>query len=843
VRETWLCHSMLGIVSDVEDDLWFENSEDEGNDDRRRDEQLEAESSRDSGGNDFERQLNENAHETVTHENRTQSRKLTLGCHLDVVRGKALRTVIPPVPVTPVADAAGNVTPCSKMDRKRHRKFPALDLKRPVVITLGDEPKKNNGKSDKDAMHIPIYMEYDREVGFGETPKPQVVFVVDHVWSVYAALFMTTACVHCVSFNVSPALRRLFRIEALPVGLCIVFAWTILGLVNCLGSWVGSQGDRVALLRRLSWLWIVAIVLLQLAKVLPVVPWFAHTLLGIGYVAAVLAHGLLVPNVIAIGTEIVGTKAMVISAAPDDNDVERRQQEAVEATMGAFITSSFGVVLAASSLIQAFFFAMVDLELSPTEGVLVLRSQRSIAITTPCAAFLLALIVIFLFQSRHHYAPATAIDSRSSSPRRAGLSKPAVRARNALERKLAQGAFESFSRSDDEPSAQIGLREWFLLARRSAALIALAIFTLVLVIAVGTVLISQAVTDRASTRVHLALFVLLSLGWIMTMLLSTSQLAPSSRDKLYGHIDDLLVVPVLPSRQQLFVLVALLCLASAVALAAFVRAQLYSTLFVQTCQLRRPHGAAVLYDPNALGAWVGLASVLLIPPVHCALRFKAKSRPRVSAVRRVVIGVLLYLISIFLSSVVELYRRAARWPSSESVVTNPVAAGCVKTHPANFTVLWSVPHLVVLSLADAIFQVAAAEEAHTLTAPLGWLHVAQGVVSLADSVGYASALALTRTLSPWLYRIQHSDLVLLLLLVTAVASLSYALTKRLADHVHASRRPVTHTDHDDTLSDGGPESPNDSATPSRRSIRESDAAGRKEAPQTAHVEPVRSPRL
>lgn len=808
-RETWLCRSTIGVASDVEVDDRAEEDDPEGEDERRGAENNHSDDQEEGERRGAENTINSidsacdvNTHKATRHDHHSSkgkpARPLDLGAHLLFTRRYALKQRLPaqPTPTTLPTTRDG-------MSKKKRRNSVAIDKKmsRKMEVensylqeddALAMEKKKTTENQDSDAG-LPIYTDYDRP---SHPPKrtakvrtPREPFRVERTVGVNASLFLSTACVHCVSFNVSPALRRAFRIEGLPVGLCIVLAWTLLGLVNCVGAFIGRGGDRIALLRRLAWLWIAAIFVLQVAKVLPVAVWVANTLMGTGYVAAVVAHGVAVPHLVALGVEITSTKVKDMLQLPHNARSRQREQQTIDAAMGAFFTRAFAAVLIASSLVQAYYFAVVDLDALSENGLLVIRSQRSVFITIPCGALLSSLLITYLFLSRNHGLPQCETGPDVKTP-------PAIDARmQGLERKLALGDLE-WNAQVLQPVAVTGdvaMASWLRLSRHSVALAVLTVFTLLVVLGVGASVVSHAIVSpttpgsTTSTVAHLVIFGSLFLAWCVTTLLSAGQLSPASRDKVYANKETLVSQHLLPSRQHLFVFTALVCLASVSTFAAFIRAQMYSTLFVQNCQLHRPANAALLFDPNLLGSWIGLASSVCLPLVRSVRLGKCCQRPRVSAIRCVAVGVLLYLLAIFLASVVALYRRDSRIPVTQ-LVMNPVAAGCVKSRSSNFSVLWSLPHLVLLAIADALFRLGAAEEAYALTAPLNWLGIAQGVLAMADCVGYTLALSLSSTSASWLYRSQTSDLVLFLLMIAAVASLLYALTKRLADHVEASRR-------------------------------------------------------
>lgn len=162
-------------------------------------------------------------------------------------------------------------------------------------------------------------------------------------------------------------------------------------------------------------------------------------------------------------------------------------------------------------------------------------------------------------------------------------------------------------------------------------------------------------------------------------------------------------------------------------------------------------------------------------------------------VTRMCFAMLLYLVSIFLSSVVELYRRKA------SVSPSALPRSCGSVH-SDFAFLWTLPYVVLLGASDALFRVSLQEQCHELardsfssvpsaTRPSRrWAGAVQGAISLAEALGYTAALALVAVLSHWLFRPELTDMTLLFLLLTTVVALTHALLNRIAARAQAYQR-------------------------------------------------------
>ncbi|KAE9235586.1 hypothetical protein PF005_g1397 [Phytophthora fragariae] len=169
-------------------------------------------------------------------------------------------------------------------------------------------------------------------------------------------------------------------------------------------------------------------------------------------------------------------------------------------------------------------------------------------------------------------------------------------------------------------------------------------------------------------------------------------------------------------------------------------------------------------------------------------------------VARMCFAMLLYLVSAFLSSVVELYRRKA------SVSPSALPRSCGNVH-SDFAFLWTLPYVVLLGASDALFRVSLQEQCHELARdsfpsapsatkpPRHWTGAVQGAISLAEALGYTAALALVAVLSRWLFRPELTDMALLFLLLTTVVALTHALLNRIAARAQAYQRTYSSALH------------------------------------------------
>ncbi|KAG2926932.1 hypothetical protein PC114_g3644 [Phytophthora cactorum] len=133
--------------------------------------------------------------------------------------------------------------------------------------------------------------------------------------------------------------------------------------------------------------------------------------------------------------------------------------------------------------------------------------------------------------------------------------------------------------------------------------------------------------------------------------------------------------------------------------------------------------------------------------------------------------------SVFLSSVVELYRRQA----GVSPFVLPRSCGAVHSE---FTFIWTSPYMMLLGVSDALFRVSLQEACHDLARGSSksrrWTGTVQGAISFAESLGYTTALSLVTVLSRWLFHPESTDMALFFLLLTTVVALTHAMLNRIA---------------------------------------------------------------
>uniref|UniRef100_K3WPN6 Uncharacterized protein n=1 Tax=Globisporangium ultimum (strain ATCC 200006 / CBS 805.95 / DAOM BR144) TaxID=431595 RepID=K3WPN6_GLOUD len=595
---------------------------------------------------------------------------------------------------------------------------------------------------------------------------------------VYSIVFTSSATLHCAIFNFSLELRQFFQLDMLPFGVFLLVCWTLLGLLSFAGGWIGDLvPDRVWLLRRAALLWVVAVFALHMAA-FRAASSFSFVCLNVALPCAFMAHGIFTPNCIVLGADKYmrangrrrlkrhfssshtftdnDSEADLASKfkdeCPDEEDVLAAQLDAMrKMAIHKYFSRCFAAALTGSSCTQLYFFLLVDLEIPLEPSRKSLMGRKGFYYMLLSSLLLLSTLTCFVFHSRNHFQP------------------PAL---SFFERKLA---------SLEENRKRFSWKAIIRVFSRAFVGYALFLSSLVTAAGVCSALIGLITLPDSSFNLRFAAFLMVLVGWYMTTTIGKVQL--SKKSNLSKKCNDLGI----PLFQLQSVLLMLFFLGMS-AFSAFLRAQLYTTLVAQTCQTRLdlPGADDTLFNPDALGALVSIISLLLIP-ISNAAKFSGfkKSATDGSATIRIVslspsrrlsIAILLYLVGIFLSSVVELYRR------THVVVTDP-QPGCSKAY-SDFGVAWTVPHLVFLGLSDMVFRVSLQEQFHSIDLLTSqWPGLMQGMIEFSEMIGYVAALALTSMLSSWIFRPSTSDLAIVLLLMATLLAFSYSSLKRIAQKI------------------------------------------------------------
>ncbi|OWZ21830.1 Transmembrane protein [Phytophthora megakarya] len=640
---------------------------------------------------------------------------------------------------------------------------------------------------------------------------------------IYLLLFSSTAVLHCAIFNFNLELRQFFQLEFYPFGLLLLLSWTFVGFIQFVGGLVGDfVQDRVLLLRRTAVLWGVAVVAFHVAAFQ-----FSSMVSSISLVSGLLcggvAHGVVCPNVIALTVESKLCSFEIMSAplSPEEDESSSEEESSAESESSYlsdvssivddelqegdlashnFFSGCFAARLAGSLLVQAYYFLLANVDTIPNRDSQTTTASRGFHCMLLMSFGLMASLIYFCFQSWGY---------RQSDESNVTLSE---RADERLELKLA--TLEQGFNASVEAFWTWSWANLVHLCNRAPVGYALLAFVLMALIGAGVSLVVVLLASQTSLPLRMMVFLLIVIGWLFTMVVLSRQLNPTKRQLIreWRRMG-------LRSRQLYLVIftVAFICVSGCV---SFLRAQSYTTMVVQVCQTRLlvPGTVNTLFEPELLGTAVGTSSLVLLglsrvlnrcppsfertsselalakaniftprtptTPVPQKSSFSLYSLPPMVScppVTRMCFAMLLYLISVFLSSVVELYRRKA------GVSPSLLPRNCGGLH-SEFTFLWTLPYVILLGVSDALFRVSLQEACHNLargcldssTSSRRWTGTVQGTISLAESLGYTTALTLVAVLSRWLFQPELTDMALLFLLLTTVVALTHAMLNRIA---------------------------------------------------------------
>ncbi|KAG1700112.1 hypothetical protein DVH05_011924 [Phytophthora capsici] len=657
---------------------------------------------------------------------------------------------------------------------------------------------------------------------------------------VYLILFSSTAVLHCALFNFNLELRQFLRLDIYPLGVLLLLSWAFVGLIHFVGGVVGDLvADRVALVRRTAFLWGFAVLAIHLVgfKLPPVV---SSLTLGLGLSCAGVAHGIICPNLIALSVEstLGAFDAVTTPLSPQDDDsscssgeeesgaesevsyssdvstTSTVEQHEYDGASHNFFAGCFAARLAGSSIVQGYYFLMVNVDMFASEEVQTTADSRGFNCMLLMSMFLMVSLIYFCFEFWDYYpSDEDSLSWKYDDDQQFQLKLA------ALEPGL------------DISTGTVWIWTWTDLVRlcnRALVSYALLSFTLMTLIGAGFSFVVVLLATQTSLSIRLVAFLLIVLGWLLTMVAISRQMNPTKKQLLRE-------CRRLGLRSRHFYLVmfvvAFICVSGCV---AFLRAQLYTTMVVQVCQthLLVPGTANTLFDPELLGTAVGTSSLIFLgfsrllngTPQESNLRSPGLSSAKTSVLvlststlstpqktlrqalslellpsmasyppaTRMCLAMLLYLISVFMSSVVELYRRKAGL--SPSVL--PRSCGSVHSE---FTFLWTSPYVVLLGVSDALFRVSLQEACHDLargsfssptTSHLSrrWAGTVQGAISLAEALGYTTALSLVSVLSRWLFQPKPTDMALLFLLLTTMVALTHAVLNRIATRAQTYQR-------------------------------------------------------
>lgn len=794
-RDTWGCRSTVGAYSDDEEEEEEEDNNErwsgggeEGNNGDSTDDEMAYDSHRHSGRSNQEEMERKDTRERRAAAEAEATKRVLCGEGAKLRRIPGFSNKEALMARLPARRPLSLPSKPADIERSKEKECGTNFEKKVMLKQQLDPPPRDPFEAKtlehKIAMHEELtkIQKIDEFHGKGSLPQVEsdrlAVTYRMSTMMVYSIVFTSSATLHCAIFNFSLELRRFFRLDMLPFGVFLLVCWTILGLLSFAGGWVGDLvHDRILLLRRTAILWAVAVFVLHLAA-FRAASGFSLASVALVLPCSFIAHGIFTPNCIVLGAEkyispndrrLLKRNLSSSHTSSDDPeadipskfDEERLDDEAAlterlavmrKIAIHKYFSRCFGATLAGSSCVQLYFFLLVDLEVPLGSSRKSLVGRKGYLCMLLSSLLLLSALICFLFQSRNHFQP------------------PAL---SLFERKLA---------SLEQDRMKFSWKAVLRVLTRACVGYTLFLSSLVTIAGVCSALIGMLVVPDSSFNLRLTAFLMIVVGWHVTITIGKVQL--SAKGNLSAKCRSL-GIPIL-QLQSVLLVVFFLCMSS---FSAFLRAQLYTTLVAQMCQTRLdiPGAGDTVLNPNALGALVSIVSLLLIP-ISNATRFGRRTKaPRglfaaeyrvvsISPSRRLSIAIFLYLVGIFLSSVVELYRR------TKVVVMDPQPK-CSKSY-SDFGVMWTAPHLVFLGLSDMVFRVSLQEQFHSIDLLTSqWPGLMQGMIEFSEMIGYAGALALTSVLSSWLFRPSTSDLALVLLLMTTLLAFSYSSLKRVAEKI------------------------------------------------------------
>lgn len=668
--------------------------------------------------------------------------------------------------------------PFSKKSRAHYLSEPASKFS---TVENSREKLEMKMKRKQEADECAIQM-HDGQSSSSMAPSlqhPPVVFYLKPTHA-YVILFTSTAALHCAIFNFGLELRRLLAVDLLPFGVLLLLCWVLIGFVSFIGGWIGDLvHDRILFLRRIVLLWLFGVIAFHIPYC-ELSPLVSLVSLIVGFPCAFVAHGIITPNVIVLGSRTIKEKInkdqvrhvipeavwnSAISSGTCNELPNRAHQSLQDKKRRRFITqvayckhvsSCFAVSIAGSALVQLYFFLLVDLDFSEdtTSTAMLVASPGFLCMAS--SSFLLAMaLACFFVETNNHCTPEL----------------------TNLERKLAL---------TESADSFVTWKEFRRLCKRVRVGNAIVCFLLIVFLGVSSALISCFVVPESSIALPLTAFLSITVGSVLSMLVSLLQLSPDK--KLFVECPNIGI-----SARRLYESILMVAFSCASIFSAFLRAQLYTVLVAQMCQLDlNVPGMSVQFHPEIIGALSSIVSLAFIPVyqklLEVILKRSAKSESDSESAkpspwspsRRISYATLLSLLAFFMSSVAELYRR-------NSVMIPDKQRHCYKGYHADLSFLWATPHLVLAGASDALFRVSLQEEFLSTTLASRWPGLVQGVVALSEMIGFSSALVLASSLSPWFFRPDASDFVLLLLLVATSIAFFYVMLKRLAQKIACGR--------------------------------------------------------
>lgn len=221
----------------------------------------------------------------------------------------------------------------------------------------------------------------------------------------------------------------------------------------------------------------------------------------------------------------------------------------------------------------------------------------------------------------------------------------------------------------------------------------------------------------------------------------------------------------------------------------FIKAQLFTTFHFQACQADRAFLPSIVIDPRLLSIVPSISGVAYMILTYMTKPLRMFNNDSVyQPMKRVSTGVLLSLLGMFLSAIVELYRRNASLtaPSQEFGFDS----ACSKfTKSSSLSAIWMLPQLILLGIADICTSIPS-QEYFLHMFPSSLPNTSQGLHAALQSIGMLCALGLVDFSTLWYgNQLRKNDSEMILLLFTALCCSAYSAAMHLNNWVNSCRSP------------------------------------------------------
>ncbi|KAG2951934.1 hypothetical protein PC117_g3212 [Phytophthora cactorum] len=459
-------------------------------------------------------------------------RRLHDGDHVDVAvnAGSGLERQLSSTHKLPLVKLVASFVPGSRPQRDMESKLCSTKCQLELKVQMAGSERAGH-QLELEAMSSPLVARRGDE---------RFAFEINESL-VYLILFSSTAVLHCAIFNFSLELRQFLRLNMYPFGILLLLCWTLVGLIHFVGGLVGDLvRHRVLLLRRTAVLWGVAVVAFHVAA-FQMSPLVSSMSMVSGLLCGGIAHGIICPNVIALGVEskLCSIEAVSTPLSPEDSSSEEVEEDSSAESEASYIsggssamsddgqqqqsdfeshnffTGCFAARLAGSTLVQGYYFLLVNVDTFSAENLQTTMASRGFHCMLLMSFGLMASLIYFCVQSwnyRHSDEPDVLWESTDDQK---------------LELKLA--TLEQDFNASIEALWTWSWTNLVHLCNRVLVGYALLAFVLMTLIGAGVSLVVVLLASQTSLPVRLVAFLLTVMGWLLTMVASSRQLNPTKK--------------------------------------------------------------------------------------------------------------------------------------------------------------------------------------------------------------------------------------------------------------------------------------------------------------------------